>query len=319
MDGQLKSLGGEPLTRDTIAKMVDALLNNVQRQKFERDWELDISVEVQGVGRFRTNVHRQRGGVEAAFRVVNNRILPLRSLGLPPVVEEVARKLSGLVVVTGPTGSGKSTTLAAMVDQMNDERAAMIVSIEDPIEYLHQNRRCIVKQREVASDTQSFAIALRHILRQDPDVIVIGEMRDLETVQTALVAAETGHLVLTTLHTPDATQTIDRIVDVFPPHQQEQARVQVANTLQAVVSQQLLPTPRNDGRVLAVEILIANTAIRKIVRSGKSEQLYTAMQTSWESGMITMDKSLKTLHQQGMVSYEDAISRSKYPAEFGNI
>ena len=319
MDGQLRPLEGPALTREAIERIVLALLNPLQRERFEKEWELDFSTEIVGAGRFRTNVHKQRGGIEVAFRVVNTSVLPLRRLGLPPVVEEITRRLAGMVLVTGPTGSGKSTTLAAMIDQINTERSAMIITVEDPIEYIHANRCCIIKQREVMSDTRGFGQALRHALRQDPDVIVIGEMRDLETIATSLTAAETGHLVFSTLHTPDATQTVDRIIDVFPPHQQEQARIQTANTLQAVVAQQLVPTPGNKGRVVAVEVLIANMAVRKIIRSGKTEQLYTTMQTSWDTGMITMDKSLKALHQQGVISYEDAISRARYPSEFAQL
>lgn len=319
VDGTLRSLPYLPMSREECESLVGTLMNAEQRGKFERDWELDVSAEFADVGRFRVNIHRQRGSTEAAIRVVNDVILPLRKLGLPPVVEEVIRRQHGLVLVTGPTGSGKTTTLAAMVDQINAERSCMIVTIEDPIEYLHVNKRAVVRQREVLTDTFGFAPALRHVLRQDPDVIVIGEMRDLETISVALTAAETGHLVLATLHTPDACQTIDRIIDVFPPHHQEQARIQLANTLQAVVAQQLVPVPGNRGRVVAVEILIANPAVRKIVRSQKTEQLFTTMQTGWELGMITMDKSLKILFQQGLVSYEDAIARCKYPSEFAQI
>ncbi len=319
LDGYLVPLDYPPLTKKECEGLVLSLLSEPQRSKFEQDWELDLSLDLPEAGRFRTNVHRQRGGIEAAFRVVNDVILPLRRLGLPGVVEEIARKHSGLVLVTGPTGSGKTTTLASVVDQINTERQCMMITVEDPIEYVHSNKRSVIKQREVTSDTRSFGAALRHVLRQDPDVIVIGEMRDLETIQTALTAAETGHLVFATLHTTDASQTIDRIIDVFPPHQQEQVRIQVANTLQAIIAQQLIPVPGNRGRVVAVEILMANVAARKIVRSGKTEQLYTLMQTSWEQGMITMDKSLKTLYQQGLISFDDAISRCKYPQEFDNI
>lgn len=319
LDGYLIPLDYPKLSRIDCQRLVYSILTDAHREKFERDWELDLSIDLSEAGRFRVNVHRQRGVVEAAFRVVNDVILPLRRLGLPGVVEEIGRKHSGLVLVTGPTGSGKTTTLASIIDQINSERQNMIITVEDPIEYVHKNKRSIVKQREILSDTQTFAKALRHVLRQDPDVIVVGEMRDLETISTALTAAETGHLVFATLHTPDASQTIDRIVDVFPPHQQEQTRIQVSNSLQAIIAQQLLPVPGNRGRVVAVEILIANVAVRKIIRTGKTEQLYTTMQTNWEAGMITMDKSLKTLYQQGLISFDDAISRCKYPHEFDNI
>lgn len=319
LDGYLIPLDYPKLSRNDCQRLIYSVLTEAHREKFEREWELDFSLDLTDAGRFRVNVHRQRGVVEAAFRVVNDVILPLRRLGLPGVVEEIGRKHSGLVLVTGPTGSGKTTTLASIIDQINSERQNMIITIEDPIEYVHKNKRSIVKQREILSDTHTFAKALRHVLRQDPDVIVVGEMRDLETIGTALTAAETGHLVFATLHTPDASQTIDRIIDVFPPHQQEQTRIQVSNSLQAIIAQQLLPVPGNRGRVVAVEILIANTAVRKIIRSGKTEQLYTTMQTNWESGMITMDKSLKTLYQQGLISFDDAIAQCKYPNEFDNI
>lgn len=319
LDGYLMPLDYPALTREQCERLVLSPLNTVQKAKFDEGWELDYSLDLPDAGRFRVNIHRQRGGIEAAYRVVNEVILPLRKLGLPGVVEEVARKHMGLVLVTGPTGSGKTTTMAAIVDQINAERQCMIITVEDPIEYVHRNKRSIVKQREVWSDTRSFANALRHVLRQDPDVIIIGEMRDLETISTALMAAETGHLVFATLHTPDATQTVDRMIDVFPPHQQEQARIQVANTLQAVVAQQLIPVPGNRGRVVAVEILIATVGVKKIVRSGKTEQLYTTMQTNWEQGMITMDKSLKMLYQQGLISFDDAIARCRFPTEFDQL
>ncbi len=319
LDGYLVPLDYPSLSKEACDKLVTGALTQLQREKFDREWELDFSLDLPDAGRFRVNVHKQRGGTEAAFRVVNDVILPLRRLGLPGVVEEIARKHSGLVLVTGPTGSGKTTTLASIVDQINSERQCMIITVEDPIEYVHKNKRSIIKQRELTSDTLSFPAALRHVLRQDPDVIVIGEMRDLETISTALTAAETGHLVFATLHTPDAAQTVDRMIDVFPPHQQEQARIQVANTIQSIIAQQLIPVPGNRGRVVAVEILIATVAVRKIVRTGKTEQLYTTMQTNWETGMITMDKSLKTLYQQGLISFDDALARCKYPTEFDNL
>jgi twitching motility protein PilT len=319
MDGYLTPLDYPALPQDMLTRMILAALTPEQRARFDSEWELDLSMELPDTGRFRVNIHRQRGSVEAAFRVVNDVILPVRKLGLPPVVEELARKHSGLVIVTGPTGSGKTTSLAAIIDQINHERQCMIVTIEDPIEYIHRNHRAIVKQREVTSDTLTFAKALRHVLRQDPDVIVIGEMRDLETITTALTAAETGHMVFTTLHTPDAIQTIDRVIDVFPPHQQDQTRIQLANTLQGVVAQQLLPVPGNRGRALACEVLIATTAVRKIVRSAKTEQLMTVIQTSADVGMVSMDKSLKELYLQGLISYDDAISRCRNPENFDSV
>lgn len=319
IDGDLEVLDLPPLGAADSLRMIYSLLNDTQKAQFEERWELDLSIELQDVGRFRVNVHRQRGAVEAAFRVVNDQIRSLRQLGLPPVCEEIARKTSGLILVTGPTGSGKTSTLAAMINQINDEQHRMIITVEDPIEYIHRNRKSIVKQREVTSDTHSFSEALRHVLRQDPDVVVIGEMRDLETISTALTAAETGHLVLATIHTPDAVQTVDRIIDVFPPYQQQQVRIQLANTLQAIIAQQLLPVPGGRGRVPATEILIATVGARNIIRNAKTEQLNTLLQTNFELGMQTMDKSLKNLYQQGLISYEDAVTRCKFPESFETI
>jgi twitching motility protein PilT len=319
VDGRLEPLEYPALSAQDCIKLVYGILSDAQKEKFERLWELDLSLEISDVGRFRVNVHKQRGVTEAAFRVVNEQIRSLQQLGLPSIVEELARRDNGLILVTGPTGSGKTTTLAAMLDQINNERTCMIITIEDPIEYVHRHKKSIVKQREVTSDTRSFGDALRHVLRQDPDVICVGEMRDLETITTALTAAETGHLVLTTLHTPDAVQTVDRIIDVFPPHQQQQTRIQLANTLQGIVAQQLLPIPGGRGRVVATEILIATIAVRKIIRSAKTEQLTTLLQTSFELGMITMDKSLKNLYQQGLISYDDALAKCKFPDNFDAI
>lgn len=319
IDGELEVLDLPPMTAVDTQRMIYSILSDSQKAVFEEKWELDLSVEIEDIGRFRVNVHKQRGSVEAAFRVVNENIRSLRQLGLPPVTEEIARKTSGLILVTGPTGSGKTSTLAAMVSQINDEQHKMIITVEDPIEYIHRNRKSVVKQREVTSDTHSFADALRHVLRQDPDVIVVGEMRDLETISTALTAAETGHLVFATIHTPDAVQTIDRIIDVFPPYQQQQVRIQVANTIQAIVAQQLLPIPGGRGRVPATEILIATVGARNIIRNAKTEQLNTLLQTNYELGMMTMDKSLKNLYQQGMISYDDAMTRCKFPESFETI
>jgi twitching motility protein PilT len=319
IDGELELLDLPPLTATDCQRMIYSLLTDSQKAQFEERWELDLSVEVADVGRFRVNVHKQRGAVEAAFRVVSEQIRTLRQLGLPPVTEEVARKTSGLILVTGPTGSGKTSTLAAMISQMNDEQHRMIITVEDPIEFIHHNRKSIIKQREVTSDTKSFGDALRHVLRQDPDVVVIGEMRDLETIQTALTAAETGHLVLATIHTPDAVQTVDRIIDVFPPYQQQQVRIQFANTIQAICAQQLLPIPGGRGRVPATEILLATVGARNIIRNAKTEQLNTMLQTNYDIGMMTMDKSLKNLYQQGLISYDDAVSRCKFPESFDSL
>ncbi len=319
IDGELEVMDLPALTAADTQRMVYSLLNDTQKAVFEEKWELDLSVEVASLGRFRVNVHKQRGAVEAAFRIVQENIRTLRQLGLPPVSEEIARRASGLVLVTGPTGSGKTTTLAAMINQINNEQHRMIICVEDPIEYIHKNRKSIIKQREVSSDTKSFQEALRHVLRQDPDVVVIGEMRDLETIATALTAAETGHLVLATLHTPDAVQTVDRIIDVFPPHQQQQVRIQLAGTLQAIIAQQLIPIPGGRGRVVACEILLATVGVRNVIRNAKTEQLYTIMQTNSEIGMVTMDKSLKTLYEQGLISFDEAIRRCRFPEAFSAL
>ncbi|MCM8794739.1 MAG: type IV pilus twitching motility protein PilT [Candidatus Omnitrophica bacterium] len=316
IDGELVSTELPPLTREDTKRVIYGLLTDRQKAQFEREQELDISIDAQGLGRFRMNIHLQRGCVEAALRLVTPRIRTLEELGLPAVVADLARRPNGLVLVTGPTGVGKTTTLAAMVDQINTERSALIVIIEDPIEYVHKNKRSIIKQREVYADTKSFASALVRSLRQDPNVIVVGEMRDLETIQTALTAAETGHLVLATLHTPDAPQTVDRILDVFPPYQQQQVKVQLADCLQGIISQQLLPRVDGLGRVLAYEILVATPAVRHLIREQATEQLPTVMQTSGRYGMCTMDATLKSLLNRQVISFETAINRAKNPDEF---
>lgn len=305
-----------PMTREECKQLVYSILTDKQKTMFEQELELDTSVDVRDLGRFRVNVHLQRGSVEAAFRVVPPRIRTLKELGLPPVLAELTHKPNGLVLLTGATGTGKTTTLAAMVDLINQEQQCHIVTIEDPIEYLHENKKSIIKQREVHSDTKSFAAALRHALRQDPDVIVVGEMRDLETISTTLTAAETGHLVLATLHTPDAPQTVDRIIDVFPPHQQSQIKIQLADCIQGIVSQQLLPRDDMPGRVVACEILIATSAVRNLIREHATEQLPTIIQTGSQFGMRTMDSSLKELYQNKIISYETAIMHARHPGEF---
>lgn len=314
--GSLQPTDMEPLTRADTKRLIYSILTDNQRALFEKNHELDMSVEVSGLGRFRVNVHMQRGSVEAAFRLVPANVTALDELGLPPVVAELTRKSNGLVLVTGPTGVGKTTTLASMVDQINRERNQLIIVIEDPIEYMHHNRKSVIKQREVYSDTHSFSNALVHAMRQDPDVIVVGEMRDLETMSTALTAAETGHLVLATLHTPDATQTIDRILDVFPAQQQQQVKVQLADCLQAVISQQLLPRSDSPGRVLAYEIMVATPAVRALIREHATEQLMTVLQTGRQYGMCTMDAKIKELYDQGFISMETAMTRVKNPVEF---
>lgn len=306
----------EVLDRDKLKNLIYSILTNSQKEKFEKDKELDFSFAPSGLDRFRVNVHYQRGNVEAAFRRVPIRIPNLKELGLPPIVEGLVRKPNGLILVTGPTGMGKSTTLAAMIDLINNEKEAVIICIEDPIEFVHSNKKSIIKQREVYSDTHSFAEALKRALRQDPDVIVVGEMRDLETIATALTAAETGHLVLATLHTPDAPQTIERIIDVFPPYQQRQVRLQLGDCLQGVISQLLLPRISGKGRVLATEVMVATPGIRNLIREGEIAQIPTLIQTGAQYGMRTMDKCLKELYKKNLISYDVAISKVKNIEEF---
>jgi len=319
IDGRLIRTDFPPLTREDTKRLVYSILNDIQRETFERDKELDFSLNLPGLDRFRVNVHIQRGSVEAAFRRIPRVIPSFEELGLPPIVEELARKPNGLVLVTGPTGMGKTTTLAAMINLINNERECLIITIEDPIEFVHTNKKAIIKQREVYSDTKSFAEALKRVLRQDPDVIVVGEMRDLETISTTLTAAETGHLVLATLHTPDAPQTVQRIIDVFPPHQQQQVRLQLADCIQGVISQLLLPSASGRGRVLATEIMIGTPAIRNLIREAEIEQIPTLIQTGAQYGMRTMDKSLKELYKKGLITYEVAISKVKNIQEFKNL
>ena len=319
IDGKLVLTENKVLTRDELKKSIYGILSDSQKEKFEHDRELDFSLALEGLERFRVNVHIQKGSVEAAFRRIPQFVPSIKELGLPPSILDFARKPSGLVLITGPTGSGKTTTLASMIEVLNKERACMIMCIEDPIEYIHKNKKAIIKQREVYSDTHSFAEALKRCLRQDPDVIVVGEMRDLETISTALTAAETGHLVLATLHTPDAPQTVERIIDVFPSHQQQQVRLQLSACLQGVASQILLPRASGEGRVLASEILVATPAIRNLIRERSVEQIPTAIQTGVQYGMHTMDMSLKLLFEEGIITYEDAVSQVKNLEEFEQL
>ena len=319
IDGKLMPLNFPKLDREACKRLVYSILDDKQKAIFERDLELDLSLDVPGLNRFRVNVHMQRGSVEAAFRLVSLKIRTIAELGLPPVVADLCRKTQGLVLITGPTGVGKTTTLAAMLDFINTERQAIVIVVEDPIEYVHANKRCIIKQREVYSDTRSFANALVHALRQDPNVMIGGEMRDIETISTVRTAAETGQLVLATLHTPDASQTIDRIIDVFPPYQQEQVKIQLSTTLQGVVSQQLLPRRDRPGRVIATEVMIATNAIRNLIREHETEQLLTHIQTSGQLGMHTMDKSLKTLYQKGIIGEDVFKMYMKNPDEVRNL
>src|SRR3990170_630943 len=299
--------------------MIYAILPQKMRERLEQELELDMSYSLPGRARFRVNVYYQRDSLGAAFRLIPFEIKSVESLELPSVVADLARYPRGFVVVTGPTGSGKSTTLAGMVDIVNKERQAHIMTVEDPIEFLHRHQSCIVNQREVGADTHSFSAALKHVLRQDPDVILVGEMRDLETISTAITAAETGHLVFATLHTQDAPQTIDRIIDVFPPHQQQQVRVQLSTTLQGVVTQQLLQTADGQGRVVASEVLIATPAVRNLIREGKTHQIYSSMQAGGRFGMQTMDMSLSNLVKAGKLSQQLAYERCHDPEELQRL
>src|SRR5215471_94361 len=291
--GELERLQDYPnLSPRALQGMIYAILPQKMRERFEQELELDMSYSLPGRARFRVNVFMQRDAVGAVFRVIPFDIKDVVELGLPPVAADLARFPRGFVVVTGPTGSGKSTTLAAMVDVVNTERSGHIMTVEDPIECLHKHKRCVVNQREIGADTHSFSSALKHVLRQDPDVILVGEMRDLETIETAITAAETGHLVFATLHTQDAPQTIDRIIDVFPPTQQGQVRAQLAIGLQGVVTQTLLPTADGQGRCVAAEVLVPTPGVRNLIREGKTHQIYSLIQTGAEQGMQTMDSSL---------------------------
>lgn len=313
LHGQLIHLDYPKLMPQDTKEMIYAILTQEQREKLERNLEFDFSYSLPGKGRFRVNIYFQRGSLSAALRLIPVRIPTLQDLNLPFVLEDFTRKARGLVLVTGPTGAGKSTTLAALINIINETRSVHIITIEDPIEYLHPHRRSIVNQREVGTDTKSFNTALKYILRQDPDVLLVGEMRDLETISAALTAAETGHLVFATLHTQDAPQTIDRIIDVFPPYQQQQVRIQLAGTLQGVISQQLLVRRDGQGRVPAVEVLVPTSGVRNMIREGKTHQIYTAMQTGQKYGMQTMDMALAELVRGGKIGFEGALERAGDP------
>lgn len=355
--GKLQPLNHPALTPEDTFQLSYSMLNTFQKQKFEKNWELDLSYAVTGLGRFRVNVYRQRGSVGVAARVIPETIPAIEELNIPLVLKDLCRLPRGLILVSGPTGHGKSTSLAAMINFINAERAAHIVTIEDPIEYVHHHKKSIVNQRELGFDTQTFPNALRAVLREDPNVIMVGEMRDLETIAAALTIAETGHLVFATLHTANAAQSIDRIIDVFPPHQQQQIRVQVSTVLEAVVSQQLLPnmqftghhaerrpvaaavgaaaaravsvsgeakhkdwpTLEELGRVPAVEIMMATPAIRNLIRESKTHQIHTAIQTGAQFGMQTMDQALYALYTRRLVSLENALARAIFPEELRKL
>jgi twitching motility protein PilT len=308
--GELKRLTEFPvLNGSEIRRMVYAILTQKQREKFEAEHELDTSHSIPGQGRFRVNVFLQRDSVGAVLRTIPYEIVPLEKLGLPPAVSQFAQLPRGLVLVTGPTGSGKSTTLASLVDIINSTKPLHIMTVEDPIEFLHNHKVAVVNQREVGEDTHTFAQALKHVLRQDPDVILVGEMRDLETIHTAITAAETGHLVFGTLHTQDAPQSVDRIIDVFPAHQQQQVRVQLASALQGVVTQQLVTTTDGRGRACAAEVLVATPAVRNLIREGKTHQIYSSMQAGGKYGMQTMDQALANLVKGSIISMATALER----------
>jgi len=303
-----------PVLRPTHSRsLVLSIMNEAQRDELDRTWEADFAYSISKVARFRVNAYFQRGSVGAAVRCLPPTIASFAELGLPAVMEDLSRRPRGLVLVTGPTGSGKTTTLASVIDFINTNRSLHIITIEDPIEYVHNHKQSIVTQREVGSDTKAFANALRYILRQDPDVVLIGEMRDLPTIQAALTAAETGHLVFATLHTQDAAQTIDRIIDVFPPAQQQQVRIQLASTLQGIVSQQLLPTVDGEARVLVCEVLLPTAAVRNLIREAKTHQLATVMQTGRQHGMVSMDESIAEKYRQGLISHDTAIGQALDP------
>jgi len=316
IDGKLVNIDHPSLNPADTKALCYSVLTDAQKHKYEEDNELDLSFGVKGLSRFRANIFMQRGAVAGAFRTIPFDIRTFNDLGLPEIMNELVKKPRGLILVTGPTGSGKSTTLAAMVDRINSDRCEHIITIEDPIEYLHPHKKCLINQREVHADTASFKTALRFVLRQDPDVVLIGEMRDLETIEAALTVSETGHMTLATLHTNSAVQTINRIIDVFPPHQQDQIRVQLSFVLEGILAQQLIPKKSGIGRVLAVELLVPNPAIRNLIREDKIHQIYSMMQTGQTKfGMQTMNQSLFDLYSRRLISYDDAVGRSSVPDE----
>jgi len=316
VDGKMTPLDFPPLNQVETKQLCYSVLTDAQKHKFEEENELDLSFGVKGLSRFRGNIFIQRGAVAGVFRVIPYKIMTFEELNLPPVVSELAAKPRGLILVTGPTGSGKSTTLASIIDYINLNRHEHIVTIEDPIEYLHPHKGCLVNQREVGADTKSFKNALKYILRQDPDVVLIGELRDLETIEAALTLSETGHLCLATLHTNSCAQTINRIVDVFPPYQQTQIRAQLSFVLEGIMSQTLMPKMNSNGRVMALEIMVPNPAIRNLIREDKVHQIYSQMQVGQEKfGMQTMNQSLFSLFQKRLISLEEALGRSSDPDE----
>lgn len=310
INGILIPYGDEKLTSVDTEAYVKEILDEESYNKYSSVGELDLSYSIKGIGRFRVNIFKQRGSDAMALRVVAPQIPTLEDLGMPPVLKDLAHKTRGLILVTGPTGSGKSTTLAAMINEINSTRNCHIITLEDPVEYLHRHKKSIVNQREVEHDSKSYASALKAALREDPDVILVGEMRDLETIGIAVTAAETGHLVFSTLHTIGASKTVDRIVDVFPPYQQQQIKVQLAGVLEGVISQQLLTRADGEGRVCALEIMIATSAIRNLIREGKTHQIDSSVQTGGKYSMVTMDASLLELYRKGLISYDETMSHA---------
>ena len=316
LNGKLIPLKLAPFTPTDTKKMIYSILNDSQKQRFEEQLELDFSFGIKNLARFRANIFYQRGAVAGAFRLIPYEIRSFDELGVPRIISHLCDLPRGLILVTGPTGSGKSTTLASMIDKVNSDRSEHIITIEDPVEYLHSHKKCIINQREVHTDTKSFSRALRAALRQDPDVVLVGEMRDLETVETALTIAETGHLTFATLHTNSAVQTINRVIDIFPAHQQTQIRTQLSFVLEAVLCQSLLPTANGKGRCLAMEILIPNAAVRNLIREDKIHQIYATMQTGQLThGMLTFNQSLASLYFQGEITREVAVARSSSKEE----
>lgn len=319
VDGKLKRLVYPPLSPEQVENLLFPMLSNEQRRRLEQEWELDFSYGIEGLSRFRVNFYKDKGNYAAAFRTITSQVPSFDKLGLPDIVRTTAEKPRGLILVTGPTGSGKSTTLAAMIDYINTTKAEHILTIEDPIEFVHTSKSSIIHQRELGMDTRSFANALKSALREDPDIILVGEMRDHETIALALTAAETGHLVFGTLHTSSASQTIDRIIDVFPEGQQQQIRVQLANSLQAVFSQTLLPKVQPDGtkkgRVMAQEIMLVTPAIANLIREAKAAQIYSTIQMNQGMGMQTLEMALANLYKQNLITLEDALSKTSRPDE----
>ncbi|MBI2251188.1 MAG: type IV pilus twitching motility protein PilT [Armatimonadetes bacterium] len=319
VDGELVPCAYAPLKNDHLRAMLESILTEQQKAQFVAEKELDLSYSIPGLSRFRINIYLQRNSWAGAFRVVPARPFTIDELKLPDILKDLAMRPRGLILVTGPTGSGKSTTLAAMIDHINENRHCHIVTVEDPIEFIHKDKNSLLSQREIGSDTYSFSNALKHVLRQDPDVVLIGEMRDLETTAIAITAAETGHLVLATLHTNSAATTVDRVIDIFPPHQQQQIRMQLSVTLEGILCQALLSKASGHGRVMAMEIMPVNPALRNIIREGKSHQIPNIIQSGSSFGMQSLDMALRNLYIQGLVTYEEALNKAASPDELNRL